>query len=65
MQPSPNLSALGPQTQAFRVMTSAQIDRIRPLGYIRSVLKDETLFEPNDLDVPFFVVLSGQMDFWN
>src|SRR6202020_1349361 len=49
-------------TQAFPVLTSAQIDRIRPFGHIRIVQSGETLFEPNDSAVPFFVVLSGQMD---
>jgi thioredoxin reductase (NADPH) len=57
-----NPSTLDPNTQAFPVLTRAQIDRIRPLGHIKSVQSGETLFEPNDLDVPFFVVLSGQMD---
>jgi hypothetical protein len=53
---------IGQRVGAHPVLTSAQIDRIRPLGHIRSVQSGETLFEPNDLDVPFFVVLSGQMD---
>jgi thioredoxin reductase (NADPH) len=43
-------------------LTSTQIDRIRPLGHIRSVQSGETLFKPNDSAVPFFVVLSGQME---
>jgi len=62
MPPSANPSALDANTQAFPILTSAQIDRIRPLGHIRSVQSDETLFEPNDLTVPFFVVLSGAME---
>src|SRR3984885_9903777 len=62
MLPSPKPSAPDANTQAFPRLTSAQIDRIRPLGHIRSVQCGETLFEPNDLAVPFFVVLSGQME---
>jgi thioredoxin reductase (NADPH) len=62
MPPSPNPSALDADTQAFPVLTSAQVDRIRPLGHIRSVQSGETLFEPNDTAVPFFVVLSGAME---
>jgi thioredoxin reductase (NADPH) len=62
MSSPPIPSTLDPNTQAFPVLTSTQIDRIRPLGHIRNVQCGETLFEPNDLDVPFFVVLSGRMD---
>ena len=32
MPPSPSLSALDPNTQAFPALTPTQIDRIRPLG---------------------------------
>src|SRR4029077_5497717 len=42
--------------------TPAQIDRIRPSGRLRSVQRGETLFEPNDMAVPFFVLLSGTME---
>jgi thioredoxin reductase (NADPH) len=62
MSPSSNPNALDANAQAFPRLTSAQIDRIRPLGHIRSVHSGETLFEPNDVAVPFFVVLSGAMD---
>ncbi|HXN64274.1 MAG TPA: FAD-dependent oxidoreductase [Candidatus Acidoferrales bacterium] len=55
-------SALEASTQAFPVLTPAQIDRIRPLGKIRKVVKGETLFEPGDTHVPFFVLLSGAME---
>jgi thioredoxin reductase (NADPH) len=49
-------------TQAFPRLTSTQIARIRPLGHIRNVQSGETLYKPNDSAVPFFVVLSGQME---
>ena len=62
MPPSPSLSAPDPNTQAFPVLTPVQIDRIRPLGLIRGVQSGETLYQPNDSGVPFFVVLSGQME---
>jgi thioredoxin reductase (NADPH) len=55
-------SALDPNTQAFPVLTSAQIDRARPLGRLRKVERGEVLFEPNDSGVPFFVLLSGNME---
>ena len=55
-------SALDARTQAFPVLTQAQIDRIRPFGRVRSVRHGEILFEPNDTGVPFFVLLSGGME---
>lgn len=55
-------SALDAQTQAFPVLTAAQIERIRPLGRLRQVQRGEVLFEPGDMDVPFFVLLSGRME---
>lgn len=60
LPPAP--SALDARTQAFPVLTPAQIDRIRPLGRPRNVQRGEILFEPNDTAVPFFVLLSGSME---
>jgi thioredoxin reductase (NADPH) len=62
MSLSPAPSALDARTQAFPVLTAAQIDRIRPLGRLRKVQRGEILFEPNDTAVPFFVLLSGSME---
>jgi thioredoxin reductase (NADPH) len=61
---SPSLvpSALDPRTQAFPVLTAAQISRIRPLSKLRQVEPGEVLFEPGDTNVPFFVLLSGTME---
>jgi thioredoxin reductase (NADPH) len=55
-------SALDAATQVFPTLTAAQIDRIRPLGRVRSVPTGEVLFKPNDTNVPFFVVLSGHIE---
>lgn len=54
-------SALDPNTQVFPTLTPAQIDRIRPLGRIRSVQNGEVLFEPSRETIPFYVVLSGEL----
>ena len=62
MSSPPAPSALDVRTQAFPVLTPAQIDRIRPLGRSRQVQPGEILFEPNDTAVPFFVLLSGRME---
>ncbi|SPF56272.1 Cyclic nucleotide-regulated FAD-dependent pyridine nucleotide-disulfide oxidoreductase [Candidatus Sulfopaludibacter sp. SbA4] len=58
----PTPSALDARTQAFPVLTPAQIDRIRPSGHSRSVHLGDILFEPHDVGVPFFVLLSGSME---
>ena len=48
--------------EAFPILTAEQINRIRPLGKVRKVNVGEILFEPGDLDLPFFVLLSGSME---
>jgi thioredoxin reductase (NADPH) len=55
-------SALDPATQAFPVLSHAQIQRIQSLSKVRSVKSGEILFEPDDTNVPFFVLLSGSME---
>src|SRR5438046_1609064 len=61
---SPGLipSALDASTQAFPVLTAAQISRVLPIGRVRQVQRGEILFEPGDTNVPFFVLLSGGME---
>lgn len=58
MLPAP---ALDSRTQAFPVLTTAQIQRLRPEGKLRKVEPGEIVFEPGDSDVPFFVLLSGNL----
>lgn len=55
-------SALDARTQAFPVLTPAQIDRLRPLSRSRSLEHGQILFEPGDRAVPFFVLLTGSME---
>jgi thioredoxin reductase (NADPH) len=55
-------SALDGGTQTFPVLTAAQIDRIRALARLRRVQTGDILFEPGDVDVPFFVLLSGRIE---
>ena len=55
-------SALDASTQAFPVLTAAQITRLRPGGKPRKVEPNEILFQPDDTQVPFFVLLSGSME---
>lgn len=55
-------SALDAQTQAFPVLTPAQINRIRPFGKSREVKAGDIVFEPGDQQTPFLVLLSGAME---
>ena len=55
-------SVLDPRTQAFPVLTETQIQRIRALSKVRRVEAGEILFEPDDTETPFFVLLSGSME---
>jgi thioredoxin reductase (NADPH) len=48
--------------EAFPVLTAEQINRIRPLSSVRKVKAGEIVFEPGDLDISFFVLLSGSME---
>lgn len=48
--------------RAFPTLTSEQIDRIRPLGKVRPVRQGEVLFQPGDVSIPFYVLLSGRME---
>jgi thioredoxin reductase (NADPH) len=50
------------QEHAFPALTTSQIDRIRPFGKVRQTTAGEILFEPGDVSVPFFVLLSGAME---
>src|ERR1700721_3081744 len=55
-------SARDSHTQAFPVLSAAQIDRVLPMGKVRQVQRGEILFQPGDTNVPFFVLLSGAME---
>jgi thioredoxin reductase (NADPH) len=58
----PSPSVLDARTQAFPVLTVAQIKRVRPGSKLRNVIPGEILFQPGDTEVPFFVLLSGSME---
>jgi thioredoxin reductase (NADPH) len=58
-------SALDAKTQMFPVLTAAQIERVRQYSKdkeSRHVEPGEILFEPGDINVPFFVLISGSME---
>jgi thioredoxin reductase (NADPH) len=62
MSSLPMPSALDARTQAFPVLTDAQINRVRSSSKLRQAKKGEVLFEPGNTNVPFFVLLSGRME---
>jgi thioredoxin reductase (NADPH) len=66
----PPASTLGPslkftsvdRADAFPVLTTEQIARIREAGRVRNVELGEVLFEPGLTNAPFWVLLSGSLD---
>ncbi len=46
----------------FPKLTPAQVSRIAALGHIRSVQSGEVLIEQGDTSVPFFVVITGEIE---
>src|SRR5580658_1701648 len=55
-------SGLDARSQAFPVLTAAQLSRIRGDSKLRKVAQGEILFSPGDTEVPFFVLVSGSME---
>ena len=47
--------------QVFPTLTPEQIGRIAPHGRTRAIQKGDVLYEPGDSPVPFFVVVSGEL----
>jgi thioredoxin reductase (NADPH) len=62
MAAAPTSFSVEPGSEAFPLLTKAQIDRLRPYGKVRSVSAGDVLFEPGDSNVPVFVLLSGGLD---
>ena len=50
------------QTHSFPILTAAQVDRVLAWGKQREVKSGEVLIEPNEINPPFFVVLSGSVE---
>src|SRR5215210_6443366 len=48
--------------QIFPTLTPAQIRRIAPHGHVRVMQRGEVLVEQGDRNVPFFVVVSGEVE---
>jgi thioredoxin reductase (NADPH) len=61
MATAPLPSIMDARTEAFPVLSAEHIERVRAVSKVRHVSKGEILFEPGDTQVPFFVLLSGNM----
>jgi thioredoxin reductase (NADPH) len=48
--------------QIFPTLTPAQISRIAPHGHMRPMQRGEVIIEQGDRNVPFFVVMSGEIE---
>lgn len=48
--------------QIFPKLTPTQLRRIRARGQVRSMRRGEILYEQGDTTVPFFVILSGELE---
>lgn len=48
--------------QIFPKLMQAQIRRITARGQMRAMQRDEILYEQGDTSVPFFVVVSGEIE---
>ncbi|MGH9955297.1 MAG: Crp/Fnr family transcriptional regulator, partial [Nitrososphaeraceae archaeon] len=48
--------------QIFPTLTPAQISRIAPHGHMRPMQRGEVIVEQGDRNVPFFVVMSGEIE---
>ncbi len=46
----------------FPKLTPAQISRVTSHGHIRTIQHGEVLVEQGDISVPFFVVISGEIE---
>ncbi len=57
-----NHISVEPGSEAFPLLTPAQIERMRPHGKLRHVEAGEVLFEAGDSNVPVYVVLSGGLE---
>lgn len=59
---SPDVPLLGPREEVFPALSDAQVERVARHGRARAVAGGEVLIEQGDARIPFFVVLSGELE---
>ncbi len=62
MSSTPALSALNADTETYPILASAQIARVRPYAKLRRLKGGDVLYQPGDLAVPLFVLLSATVE---
>jgi thioredoxin reductase (NADPH) len=59
---STELPLVAPRDKVFPSLTEAQIERVKTRGHVRAVTAGEVLIEQGEATVPFFVILSGEVE---
>jgi thioredoxin reductase (NADPH) len=52
----------GSPEHVFPTLTKAQIERVAPLGRVRPIAAGDVLINPGQSAMPFFVILSGELE---
>lgn len=53
---------VGPPDEVFPALSEAQIERVKARGRVRRLSAGEVLVEQGDATIPFFVILSGELE---
>lgn len=53
---------IGPRGEVFPTLSDEQIERVKTRGRVRGITTGEVLIEQGDATVPFFVILSGELE---
>jgi thioredoxin reductase (NADPH) len=59
---STDIPLVAPREKVFPALTDAQIERVKARGRVRTVAPGEVLIDQGDAGVPFFVVLSAELE---
>jgi thioredoxin reductase (NADPH) len=59
---STNVPLVGPREQVFPTLSEAQIERVKTRGRVRKLREGEVLIEQGDAAIPFYVILSGELE---
>jgi thioredoxin reductase (NADPH) len=62
MSSTPTLSSLNADTETYPLLDLEQIARVRKSAKLRSVAKGDVLYQPGDLAVPLYVLLSASIE---
>lgn len=57
-----DIPLLGPRDEVFPALSDAQIERVKARGRVRTITAGEVLIEQGEAAIPFFVMLSGELE---